>query len=166
SRSISPRLRPYHPGHGLDVFDVLSVVDYGDLPVVPGNMERTLEAVTEALAPILEADVVPLALGGDHSVTLAELRALAKRHGPVAVVHLDAHGDAWDAYFGERYFHGTILRRAFEEGLLLPDRSIQAGIRGPLYGPDDLGAPEQFGFRVVQTTELRELGPGGFAREV
>jgi agmatinase len=165
-RNISSILRPYHPGHEIDLFDYLSAIDYGDLPVVPGNTERTLELVAEALDQLLEADVFPLILGGDHTVTLAELRAHAKRHGPMAVVHLDAHGDAWDEYFGERYFHGTILRRAAEEGLLLADRSIQAGIRGPLYGEHDLHAPEEFGFRVITASELRELGFARFGSEV
>jgi agmatinase len=165
-RDISAILRPYHPGHGIDLFDLLSAVDYGDLAVVPGNTERTLELAAEGLGRLLEAGVFPIVLGGDHTVALAELRAHAGRHGPVAVVHLDAHGDGWDAYFGESYFHGTILRRASEEGLLLPDRSIQAGIRGPLYGAQDLRMPEEFGFRVITATELRELGAARFGAAV
>jgi agmatinase len=165
-RNVSSILRPYHPLHEVDIFDHLSAIDYGDLGVVPGNTVRTLELAAEALEPLLEADVFPLVLGGDHTVTLAELRALAKRYGPLAVVHFDAHGDAWEAYFGERYFHGTILRRAAEEGLLLPGRSMQAGIRGPLYGADDLRTPEEFGFRVITASELREFGFASFGSEV
>ena len=165
-RDISAILRPYHPGHAIDLFDRLSAVDYGDLDVVPGNTERTLEVAAEALGPVLDAGIFPIVLGGDHTVALAELRAHAGHYGPVAVVHLDAHGDGWDAYFGERYFHGTILRRAAEEGLLLPDSSIQAGIRGPLYGAQDLRIPEEFGFRVLTASELRELGSAGFGDAV
>jgi agmatinase len=99
-RSASALIRPYHPVHDLNVVDALSIVDYGDLPVSPGDTERTYAQVVEALAPIIEAGAFPVALGGDHSVTLAELRVLAKRHGTLALVQLDAHADTWEAYFG------------------------------------------------------------------
>ncbi len=162
-RSISSLLRPYHPVHGVDISARLSVVDYGDLPVVPGNVEATYARLEEGLAPLVEASVFPLVLGGDHSITLAELRALASRHGSLALVHLDAHGDTWDEYFGERYFHGTTFRRAVEEGLIAPDRSLQAGLRGSLYGPDDLTSAEELGFRILSTDDVRTLGPHAVA---
>src|SRR3954465_15836472 len=111
-RSASALIRPYHPVHGVDVVEALSIVDYGDLPVSPGDTERTYAQVEEALAPIVDAGVFPLALGGDHSVTPADLPPLAKRHGPLALVQLDAHGDTWESYFGQRYFHGTTFKRA------------------------------------------------------
>src|SRR5918911_2960777 len=139
-RSASALLRPYHPVLGVDVVETLSIVDYGDLPVSPGDTERTYGQVEEALAPLVDAGVFPLALGGDHSVTLAELRAVARRHGPLALVQLDAHGDTWEEYFGQRFFHGTTFKRAVEEGLLDARASVQAGMRGSLYGPDDIRA--------------------------
>jgi agmatinase len=165
-RSASTLLRPYHPALGVDVLDAVSTVDYGDLPVAPGDTEGTYRRVEAGLAPLVDAGVFPLVLGGDHSITLAELRALARRHGPMAVVHLDAHTDTWDEYFEQRYFHGTTFRRAVEEGLLEPRASVQAGMRGSLFGERDLDDARAFGFRVVPSEELRALGPDGYARAV
>ena len=162
-RSASALLRPYNPALGVDVVEALSVVDFGDVPVSPGDTERTYGQVEQALAPLVEAGVFPLALGGDHSVTLAELRVLARRHGPLALVQLDAHGDTWDEYFGQRFFHGTTFRRALEEKLIEPAASVQAGLRGSLYGPDDLDSARELGFAVLPCDQLRELGPGRFA---
>ncbi|HZC29452.1 MAG TPA: agmatinase, partial [Gaiellaceae bacterium] len=157
-RSASALIRPYHPVLGVDVVESLSIVDYGDVPVSPGDTVRTYGQIEEALAPIVEADVFPLALGGDHSVTLAELRALARRHGPLALVQLDAHGDTWESYFGQRYFHGTTFKRAVEEGLVDPHASVQAGMRGSIYGAGDIEAARDLGFTVLQSEELRALG--------
>ena len=139
------------------------IVDYGDVPVSPGDTERTYGQIEEALAPLVEAGVFPLALGGDHSVTLAELRVLARKHGPLALVQLDAHGDTWDEYFGQRFFHGTTFLRAFEEKLIDPAASVQAGLRGSLYGPDDLDSARAMGFAVLPCEQLRKLEPGGYA---
>ena len=157
-RSASALLRPYNPALDVNVVEALSIVDYGDLPVSPGDTERTYGQVEEALAPLVEAGVFPLALGGDHSVTLAELRALARRHGPLALVQLDAHGDTWEEYFGQRFFHGTTFKRALEEGLIEPRASVQAGLRGSLYGAGDLESARAFGFAVLSCDELRALG--------
>jgi agmatinase len=162
-RSASALLRPYNPALGVDVVEALSIVDYGDVPVSPGDTERTYGQVEQALAPLVEAGVFPLALGGDHSVTLAELRVLARRHGPLALVQLDAHGDTWDEYFGQRFFHGTTFKRALEEKLIEPAASVQAGLRGSLYGPADLDSAREMGFAVLPCDQLRELGPGRFA---
>jgi agmatinase len=162
-RSASALLRPYNPALEVNVVETLSIVDYGDLPVSPGDTKRTYGQVEEALAPLVETGVFPLALGGDHSVTLAELRVLARRHGPLALVQLDAHGDTWDEYFGQRYFHGTTFKRALEEQLIEPRASIQAGLRGSLYGAEDLESARELGFAVMPCDQLRALGPGGFA---
>jgi agmatinase len=158
-RSASSLLRPYNPALDVNVVDALSIVDYGDLPVSPGDIERTYAQVEEGLAPLVAANVFPIALGGDHSVTLAELRVLAKRHGPLALVHLDAHTDTWEAYFGQRYFHGTTFKRAVEEGLLDAAASVQAGMRGPVYAASDLGTARELGFTVIESEDLRALGP-------
>ena len=165
-RSASALLRPYHAVHEVNVVDALSIVDYGDLPVSPGDIERTYAQVEDALAPIVDAGVFPLAMGGDHSVTLPELRVLARRHGPLALVQLDAHTDTWESYFGQRYFHGTTFKRAVEEGLLDPAASVQAGMRGPAYAADDLEVSRQLGFTVLQSEDLRARGPDGYARLV
>ena len=157
-RSASALLRPFHAGYGIDLCEALSIVDYGDLPVAPGDTVGTYARVEAALAPVVEAGVFPLALGGDHSITLAELRALAHRHGPLALVHLDAHGDTWDEYFDQRYFHGTTFRRAAEEGLIEPAASVQAGMRGPLFDASDLDDGRALGFHVVPSEDLRALG--------
>ena len=162
-RSASALLRPFNPALEVNVVETLSIVDYGDLPVSPGDTQRTYGQVEQALVPLVEAGVFPLALGGDHSVTLAELRVLARRHGPLALVQLDAHGDTWDEYFGQRYFHGTTFLRASEERLIEPGASIQAGLRGSLYGAEDLESARELGFGVLPCEQLRTLGPGGFA---
>jgi agmatinase len=164
-RSASALLRPYNPALDVDVTS-LSLVDYGDVPVSPGDTERTYAQVEEALAPLVEAGVFPLALGGDHAITLAELRALAKKHGPLALVQLDSHGDTWEQYFGQQYFHGTTFKRATEEGLLDTTASVQAGMRGSLYGAEDLQAARDLGFTVLTTDELRELGPAAYGELV
>jgi agmatinase len=157
-RSASALIRPYHPILDVDVVESLSIVDYGDVPVSPGDIERTYGQVEEALAPIVDAGVFPLALGGDHSITLAELRALGRRYGALALVQLDAHGDTWESYFGQRYFHGTTFKRAVEEGVVDATASVQAGMRGSIYGAGDIDAARQLGFTVVQSEELRALG--------
>jgi agmatinase len=165
-RSASVLLRPYHPPLDVNVFETLNVVDGGDLPVTPGNAERTADQLAAALEPIIRAGTVPLVLGGDHSIVLGELRAQAAVHGPVAVVLLDAHADTWDQYYGERYFHGTPFRRAVEEGVVDPRRSMFAGMRGPLYSKADLDSPRDLGFEVVAGEELLTLSPSEYAARV
>jgi len=165
-RSASVLLRPYHPVLELDVLDAIAVVDYGDLPVAPGDTEGTYRRIEAGLAPLVDAGVFPLVLGGDHAITLAELRALARRHGPLALVHLDSHTDTWDEYFDQRYFHGTTFKRAVEEGLLEPAASVQAGMRGSLFSAGDLADARALGFTVIPSEELRALGPDGYARAV
>jgi agmatinase len=161
-RSASALLRPYNPEQQVDIFAHVSVVDAGDLPIAPGDTEGTYALAEEGLAPIVAAGVLPVVLGGDHSITLAELRALHRRHGAMALVHLDAHGDTWHEYFGQRYYHGTTFRRAAEEGLIDPAASVQAGMRGSLYGPEDITAARELGFTVLSTRELRDLGSAGY----
>ncbi|HZT15609.1 MAG TPA: agmatinase [Gaiellaceae bacterium] len=166
-RSASALLRPFHSGFGFDLLERLSVVDHGDLPVAPGDTEGTYRRIEEGLAPLVDAGVFPLALGGDHSITLAELRALARAaRGPLALVQLDSHTDTWEQYFDQRYFHGTTFKRAAEEGLIDPAASVQAGMRGPLYAASDLEEARAMGFTVIPSEELRALGPAGYAAAV
>jgi agmatinase len=165
-RSASVLLRPYNPLLSVDVVERLSIVDYGDAPTVPGYHERTLQQIDEFLRPVHEAGVTPLCLGGDHSMVLAELRAAAAVHGPLALVHLDAHADIWDAYYGARYFHGTVFKRAVEEGLVDASASVQAGMRGTLYGASDVDAPRQLGYDAIYWDELETLTPQQYGDRV
>jgi agmatinase len=165
-RSASSLVRPYHPALGIDVFETLAIVDGGDLAVTPGNARRTAEQLAAGLEPLIRAGTVPLVLGGDHSIVLGELRAQAEVHGPVAVVLLDAHADVWDNYYGEPYFHGTPFRRAVEEGIVDPSRSLFAGMRGPLYSEADVAAPLELGFEVIGGDQLHALSPGEYAARV
>jgi agmatinase len=165
-RSASALIRPYNPALAVNVVEALSLVDYGDLPVSPGDTERTYGQVEEALAPIVDAGIFPVALGGDHSITLAELRALARRYGPLALVQLDSHGDTWEQYFGQKFFHGTTFKRAVEEGVVDPAASVQAGMRGSLYGAADIDDAKDMGFTVLTTDELRDLGAAAYGKLV
>jgi agmatinase len=157
-RSVSHLLRPYNPSQSVSVFERLSVIDYGDMPVVPGYIEASYGRIAEGLEPMHRAGVVPVVLGGDHSIALPELRAAASVHGPLALVQFDSHPDTWDTYFGERYNHGSVFRRAVEEGLLDPSRSIQVGMRGPLFAPGDWEDSREMGFDLVPTDKVREVG--------
>ena len=139
-RSASALLRPYNPVQDVQVFGAVSCVDHGDAPTVPGYIEDTLARIAGYVERIHRGGAIPLGIGGDHSVTLAELRAAAAVHGPLGLVHLDAHHDVWDSYFGRPLNHGTVFRRACEEGLLDPARCLQAGMRGGLYSAADYAA--------------------------
>jgi len=165
-RSASALLRPYHPPLGIDVFETLSLVDGGDLQVTPGNALRSTEQIAAALAPVVQAGIVPLVLGGDHSIVLGELRAQASVHGPLPLVLLDAHADTWDQYYGERYFHGTPFRRAVEEGVVNPSRSLLAGMRGSLYAAADLDVPRELGFELIDAEELSTLSAAEYGARV
>jgi len=157
-REMSAMLRVYHPALNVNVYDVLSVVDYGDVPVVPGFIEASYARIVDGLRPVLAAGVVPICIGGDHSIALAELRAVAERYGPVGMVQFDSHTDTWDEYWGQKYTHGTPFRRAVEEGLLDTRRVIQVGMRGSLYGPEDLDQSRDLGFEVWTTDDVRREG--------
>ena len=165
-RSASVMLRPYNPSQATAVFGALSVVDRGDVEVTPQNGERTAAQIAAALEPVVRAGVTTLTLGGDHSIVLGELRAHAAVHGPLGLVLLDAHADVWDQYYGERFFHGTPFRRAVEEGLLDPSRSFLAGMRGSLYGPEDVELPRELGFELLTTDELTALTPAEYGARV
>jgi agmatinase len=152
-------IRTYNPVQKVQVFGALSTIDYGDSPTVPGYIEDTLARITAFVQPLAEANIPSVGIGGDHSVTLGELRAYAAVHGPLGLVHLDSHTDLWDSYNGRPYSHGTMFRRALEEGLVDPARMLQAGIRGPLYGEDDEGIPGELGVRTIPWVELVRMSP-------
>ncbi|HEX2504939.1 MAG TPA: agmatinase [Gaiellaceae bacterium] len=165
-RSASAMLRNYNPILRVDVTEHLSLVDWGDVPTVPGSTADSLERSTAALAELVGAGVTTLCLGGDHTVLLAELRAVAAVHGPVGLIQLDAHHDLWDEYFGQKLFHGSVVRRALDEGLIDPARSVEAGMRGSLAAAADAGLPAEAGIEGIPYEELAALGPGGFAARV
>ncbi|MFL5884253.1 MAG: agmatinase [Thermoleophilaceae bacterium] len=164
-RSASALLRTHDMALGVDALG--GAADCGDVVITPGNAARTMEQIAAGLEPFAAAGVTTMTLGGDHSISLGELRAHAAAHGaPLALVLLDAHADVWDAYYGEKIFHGTPFRRAVEEGLLAPERSLMAGMRGPLYDPADLEAARDLGFEVLIGDDLRALDPTAYAARV
>ena len=165
-RAASVMLRPYNPNLDIKPFDILSCVDYGDVAIVPGYTERSYAAIEAAVEPIVAAGVVPLLIGGDHSCTLPHLRATRSR-GPVAVIDFDSHTDAWDSYFGEKYNHGTWMRRAIEEGLVDVDHSIEVGLRGSLYDAGDWTVlRSELGLEFVTTEDIFRLGPAAVAAAI
>jgi agmatinase len=165
-RTASVMLRPYNANLDVSPFEVLSCVDYGDVGIVPGYIERSYDAIGAAISPIVEAGVVPILVGGDHACTLPHLRA-TKSKGPVAVIDFDSHTDAWDSYFGEKYNHGTWMRRAIEEGLVDVSRSIEVGLRGSLYASEDwTGLRTELGLDYLTTEDVFAIGPEAVAARI
>jgi agmatinase len=157
-RAGSKLLRPYHPGLDVLPWAGHQVADAGDIACNPFDVREavaSIDAGARSLADRVDRLVV---LGGDHTVALPMLRALHARRGPVALVHFDAHLDTWDTYFGMPFTHGTPFRRAFEEGLLVRDRSVHVGIRGPLYASTDLAEDAAMGFAVLSTADVARVG--------
>ncbi|MFQ5879197.1 MAG: agmatinase [Dehalococcoidia bacterium] len=165
-RNQSALIRPYNPVLKVDPFRRRRTADYGDIDVNPLSIEETFRRIEAAIAELVRHGVLPVCIGGDHSISLALLRALASVHGPLALVHFDAHPDTWDLYFGVRYSHGTQFRRATEEDLIRPQQTIQIGIRGQLYGEDDLAFSHDHGMRVITIEEVKAEGPALLRREV
>ncbi|MCQ6268125.1 agmatinase [Fictibacillus sp. WQ 8-8] len=158
-RSMSSLLRPYNPGQEIDIFQYCSGVDYGDLDVNPGYIMESYDLIEKQLESLIDHRVIPILIGGDHSVTLPHLRAVSKKYGRISLVHFDSHGDTWDSYFGKKYTHGTVFRRAAEEGIVDPSRSIQIGMRGSLYSADDINDADKLGYQVLSTDQLKKLTP-------
>jgi len=158
-RQASRNLRPaYNPELNIAPFRVLQAVDAGDVPCNPFDIDEALRQIDEEASALIAGGQRLITLGGDHTIALGTLRAVARKHGPVALIHFDAHLDTWNSYFGADRTHGTIFRRAYEEGLLLPDSSIHVGIRGPLYDAHDLVDDASFGFSIVRATDFDRLG--------
>jgi guanidinopropionase len=157
-REQSSLIRSWHPVLKVHPFERLRVADCGDVDVTPISIEDTYAAVSRRLDEVIAAGAVPLCVGGDHSVTLPILRSLGRRHGPVGVVHFDAHPDTWDEYFGHKFFHGTPFRRAVEERVIDPKRFIQIGLRGPLYGADDFAFHDAHGIEAIRIETVKERG--------
>ena len=165
-RESSRLLRPYNPAADIEPFARQQVVDAGDLAVNPFDLEEAIGQVEVGARALLERSSRLVTLGGDHTIALPLLRAVAAAHGPVAVVHFDAHLDTWDTYFGAPYTHGTPFRRASEEGLLDTSACVHVGTRGPLYSAGDLADDERLGFSVVGSVELDDLGARGVVERI
>jgi agmatinase len=165
-RESSRLLRPYNPALQVPVFASQQVADAGDLAVNPFNIDDAIGAIERGARALLERTRFVLTLGGDHTVALPMLRAVSAVHGPVAVVHFDAHLDTWDTYFGAAYTHGTPFRRAAEEGLLDRTGCLHVGIRGPLYTDADLDQDSELGFQVIPAPDVEQLGVPGMVERI
>jgi agmatinase len=165
-RAASVLLRPFNTNLNVAPFEVLSCVDFGDVAIVPGYTERSYAAIESAVEPIVKAGVIPILIGGDHACTLPHLRATRSR-GPVAVIDFDSHTDAWDSYFGEKYNHGTWMRRAIEEGLVDVGRSIEVGLRGSVYEAADwTDLRDDLGLDYLTTEDVLRIGPAETAARI
>jgi agmatinase len=161
-REASLLLRPYNDALGVAPFAEVQVADAGDAPASPIDVEAAHRAIEEAARAVTSAGGRVVGLGGDHSVSLPLLRAAAAAAGgPLALLQLDAHTDTWDSYFGARYTHGTIFRRAIEEGIIDPGASVQIGLRGSLYSSDDLQENASLGFATILAREFDAVGVAG-----
>ena len=165
-RESSRLLRPYNPALQVPVFASQQVADAGDLAVNPFNIDDAIGAIERGARALLERTRFVLTLGGDHTVALPMLRAVSAVHGPVAVVHFDAHLDTWDSYFGAAYTHGTPFRRAAEEGLLDRTGCVHVGTRGPLYTDADLDQDSELGFQVIPAPDVEQLGVPGTVERI
>jgi agmatinase len=157
-RESSRLLRPYNPAANVSPFATQQVVDAGDIAANPFDIEEAISSIHKSYDQLSERAKKIVTIGGDHTITLPILRSLKAKHGPISVVHFDAHLDTWDSYFGADYTHGTTFRRASEEGLLDPEGCMHIGIRGPLYAAKDLTDDKALGFQIFTSVEFQDLG--------
>ena len=158
-RQASRHLRTqYHPAYDTEPFAEQQVADAGDISCNPYNIEKAVLEIQKGATELLGKVDRIISLGGDHTIALPLLRAVNHYHGPVALVHFDAHLDTWDTYYGAPYTHGTPFRRAAEEKLFLESASMHVGIRGPLYSRDDLKNDKELGFKVIHCDEFQSEG--------
>lgn len=165
-RDQSALIRPYNPALGINPFTRKRIADYGDLPVNPLSIDDSFGRIEAGISTLLDAKVIPLSVGGDHSILLPILRAIHATHGPVGLIQLDAHSDTWDQYWGMKYSHGTPVRRAIEEGLLAEGRVLQVGLRGQLYAEDDLDYARANGIMMVGAEEFHAKGVAGLKNQL
>jgi len=157
-RESSRLLRPFNPAANVSPFATQQVVDAGDIAANPFDIEEAISSIHKSYDQLSERAKKIVTIGGDHTITLPILRSLKAKHGPISVVHFDAHLDTWDSYFGADYTHGTTFRRASEEGLLDPEGCMHIGIRGPLYAAKDLTDDKALGFQIFSSVEFQDLG--------
>lgn len=160
-RDESRMLRPYNMATGAAPFDSLQVADIGDVPINTFDLKKSVDIITAHYQDILGHGAIPLTLGGDHTLSWPILRAIKEKHGPVALIHIDAHADINEHMFGEAVAHGCPFRRAWEDGCLINDKVFQIGLRGTGYGPDDFDWARNQGWTVVQAEECwhKSLAP-------
>ena len=166
-RRVSAFLQTFHPSHSIDVFARSRAVDGGNVAFPPFDAARVRELVQAEVARVLAAGAIPFLLGGDHSIVLPALRAVRAHHGPVALIHVDAHLDTSDgALWGDDYHHGTPIRHALEEGLIAPGQLYQIGIRASSADADEAGLTRHWGGRVFPMDEVADRGIAGLAAEI
>ncbi len=160
-RAESTLVRPYGMATGAAPFDSFQIADVGDVPLNSYNLMKSIDIIQHFFDEVLSHGAKTATIGGDHTITLPILRAVAKKHGPVALVHVDAHADVNDTMFGEEITHGSVFRRAIEEGLIQPTKMVQIGLRATGYEPDDFNWSRKQGARVVEAEECwyKSLAP-------
>ena len=157
-RDNSLLLRPYNPAQDIEVFKYCSGIDYGDIPIVPGYLPESHKLIEQETASLIQPNIVPIFMGGDHSISLPVLRSIKKKYGPVGLIHFDAHSDLWHGYYDNKDTHGTPFRRAIEENLIDPSISCQIGLRGPLYNKNDFSMSKDVGLLSITGPELHSMG--------
>jgi agmatinase len=165
-RAQSVLIRPWNPVLNVNPFAKYRIADYGDLSVNPLSIEDTFRRVEEQMKPLHGAGTRCVSVGGDHSLSLPLLRAINRRHGPVAVIQFDAHNDLWDEYFGSRYSHGTPFRRAIEENLILKGAFLQVGLRGQVYSEHDFDFAKKHQVKMITAEEFHARGVAFFRRQL
>lgn len=157
-RSASALLRPYHPEHGIDLFEHISAIDYGDVSITPGYTEESLEKISQAIYDLAARNIIPISFGGDHTVALGELRGIAQAiRAPVSLILFDSHPDTYPDFRGHPYAHSTPFRRAVEEGILSPETSLLCGLRGPMFGPADISEALGMGFQILTSRDMHQM---------
>ena len=157
-RENSLLLRPYNPAQDIEVFKYCSGIDYGDIPIVPGYLPESHKLIEQETASLIQPTIVPIFMGGDHSISRPVLRSIKKKYGPVGLIHFDAHSDLWHGYYDNKDTHGTPFRRAIEESLIDPSISCQIGLRGPLYNKNDFSMSKDAGLLSITGPELHSMG--------
>jgi len=165
-REQSAIIRPWNPVLNLNPFEAKRIADFGDLSINPLSIEDTFQRITSQLNDVLNAGARTVCVGGDHSILLPILRAIYKRFGPVGLIQFDAHNDTWGGYFGSPHSHGTPVRRAIEEGLIVGKDTLQIGLRGQVYAKEDFDFGREHGFKVVTSEEFHRGGVPLVARHL
>jgi agmatinase len=165
-RQQSAIIRPWNPVLKVNPFAKFRIADYGDFSVNPLSIEDTFQRVEAQMTTVLDAGARPVSVGGDHSLSLPLLRAIAKKHGPVSVIQFDAHNDLWDEYFGSKYSHGTPFRRAIEEGLIREGSFLQVGLRGQVYSEHDFDFARKHKVRMITSEEFHARGMPLFLKQL
>lgn len=165
-RESSRLLRPYNPAVDISPFEKYQVADAGDIAVNPFDLNEAITDIERASQGLHERAKRVISIGGDHTIALPLLRVMAAMHGPISVVHFDAHLDTWDTYFGAQYTHGTPFRRASEEGLIDREGSVHVGVRGPLYTAEDLDDDADLGFEIFSSIEFDDIGVKGAIEKI